>query len=186
MTSGLSASLAFTAFPRDHFTLLAGGSASCFGIVGAQLANCVLNWAQMHSDHVALHAGFIPRSYARLVMRESLDSALTAAKAKGFVHADETCEASEAHYSFFESLLTGRSPHDPHASARCAAVGRSSSGTATQSELAWSIFGPSRIDFWHQSATKVPPIQDPTRGLFKHPRGSLLMCLTEKFHQVCR
>ena len=60
---------------------------------------------------LALHAGFIPRSYARIVMRESLSAALDAAKAKGFVAADETCEATDAHYSFFESLLTGRSVH---------------------------------------------------------------------------
>ena len=44
-------------------------------------------------------------------MRESVSAALDAAKAKGFVAADETCEATDAHYSFFESLLTGRSVH---------------------------------------------------------------------------
>ena len=67
VVSGLSASLAFTAFPRDHFTLLAGGSASCFGIVGAQLANCVLNWAQMpyapppSSTHTHIRAHLVAR-----------------------------------------------------------------------------------------------------------------------------
>ena len=71
----------------------------------------LLGFAQSNSERVALHAGFIPRSYARLVMRESLDAALAAAKAEGYVHADETCEASEAHYGFFESLLSGRSVH---------------------------------------------------------------------------
>ena len=71
----------------------------------------LLSLAQENPSRVALHAGFIPRSYARIVMRESLSAALDAAKAKGFVAADETCEATDAHYSFFESLLTGRSVH---------------------------------------------------------------------------
>ena len=62
---------------------------------------------------LALHAGFIPRSYARLVMRESLTVALEAAKTVGYVAPTETCEATEAHYNFFESLISGRDMHSP-------------------------------------------------------------------------
>lgn len=65
------------------------------------------------SSRIRLHAGFIPRSFARQVMRESLGAALDSAKAAGYIRSDETCAASEAHYGFFESLLTGRNPHDP-------------------------------------------------------------------------
>ena len=71
----------------------------------------LLELARTTDGRVALHAGFIPRSFARLVMRESLEAALAAAKHAGYVASDETLAASEAHYSFFESLLTGRSLH---------------------------------------------------------------------------
>ena len=72
----------------------------------------LLNFVHAHPGRVALHAGFIPRTFARLVMRQSLGAALEAAKAQGYVRADEDCAATEEHYSFFESLLTGRNPHD--------------------------------------------------------------------------
>lgn len=47
MVSGVSAALAFTAVPRQSFTLLVGASSACFGLVGAQLGNCLLNWEEM-------------------------------------------------------------------------------------------------------------------------------------------
>jgi SAM-dependent methyltransferase/uncharacterized iron-regulated protein len=72
----------------------------------------LLELAREHPGRVNLHAGFIPRHYARIVMREGLQPALTAAKAKGYIADDETCHGSDAHYNFFESLLTGRSMHD--------------------------------------------------------------------------
>ena len=72
----------------------------------------LLRLVHEHPGRVALHAGFIPRSYARIVMRESVDAALTKAKASGYISAEEQCEGSEAHYSFFESLLSGRAYHD--------------------------------------------------------------------------
>lgn len=64
------------------------------------------------AGRVRLHAGFIPRTYARIVMREGVEAALAAARDKGYVSTSEDCAATEAHYAFFESLLTGRSPHD--------------------------------------------------------------------------
>lgn len=68
----------------------------------------LLGICRENASRMVLHAGFIPRSYARLVMRESVDAALEAAKAANYVRGDETCAATEAHYGFFESLLTGR------------------------------------------------------------------------------
>ena len=71
--------------------------------------------AEADADHdgrrVRLHAGFIPREYARIVMRESADAAVRAAHAKGYLADDETLAATDAHYDFFESLLTGRRLH---------------------------------------------------------------------------
>ena len=78
-----------------------------------QAYRVLLQLARDHPGRVNLHAGFIPRHYARMVMREGVEPALAAAKAKGYVAPDETCVASDAHYNFFESLLTGRNMHDP-------------------------------------------------------------------------
>ena len=72
----------------------------------------LLALARERPGRVVLHAGFIPREFARIVMRESLDAALAAARAKGYVADEERCDATEAHYNFFESLLTGRDPND--------------------------------------------------------------------------
>jgi hypothetical protein len=72
----------------------------------------LLQLARDHPGRINLHAGFIPRHYARMVMREGVAPALAAAKAKGYVAEDETCFGSDAHYNFFESLLTGRRMHD--------------------------------------------------------------------------
>ncbi|EOD08748.1 hypothetical protein EMIHUDRAFT_459946 [Emiliania huxleyi CCMP1516] len=64
-------------------------------------------------DHGALqlHAGFIPRSYAKIVMRESKEAAIEAARAQGYLAKGETLDGTEEHYSFFESLLTHRPLH---------------------------------------------------------------------------
>ena len=63
-------------------------------------------------ERVQLHAGFIPRSFARMVMRESAEEAVAAAAREGYVSAGETLAGTDAHYSFFESLLTGRNLHN--------------------------------------------------------------------------
>lgn len=72
----------------------------------------LLELAREYPGRVNLHAGFIPRQYARDIMRQGLVPALAAAKAMGYLADDETCIGSDAHYNFFESLLTGRSMHD--------------------------------------------------------------------------
>jgi SAM-dependent methyltransferase/uncharacterized iron-regulated protein len=72
----------------------------------------LLELSRTHPGRVHLHAGFIPRHYARIVMREGLQPALAAAKAKGYVADSEECAGTDDHYNFFESLLTGRCMHD--------------------------------------------------------------------------
>ena len=71
----------------------------------------LLALGRLHRAVVRLHAGFIPRSYARMVMRESPEAALAAARDKGYVSDAEFLDATDAHYDFFESLLTGRNCH---------------------------------------------------------------------------
>lgn len=112
----------------EHFNFeaqpsLSAWSSSCLS--WAELADCgayeghnidtylpLLELARLHPGRVHLHAGFIPRHFARMVMREGLQPALAAAKAKGYVAEDETCAGTDVHYNYFESLLTGRSLHD--------------------------------------------------------------------------
>lgn len=60
-------------------------------------------------ERVRLHAGFIPRRYARMVMRDGLDKAIEAAKEQAYIAPDETCLGSEDHYNVFESCISGRS-----------------------------------------------------------------------------
>jgi SAM-dependent methyltransferase len=68
----------------------------------------------LHNDRIQLHGGFIPRSYARILMREGLDSAIQAASEAGYIGTNETLAGTDSYYNFFESLLTGRNMHmDP-------------------------------------------------------------------------
>jgi uncharacterized iron-regulated protein len=68
----------------------------------------ILEFAQIHSQKVRIHGGFIPRSYARVVMREGLEAGLAQAKEKDYVAPNETLIGSEEHYNFFDSLISGR------------------------------------------------------------------------------
>lgn len=72
----------------------------------------VLQFARNNADRVQLHGGFIPRTFAKIVMRESLEKALEAAKSKGYLAENETCEGSDEHYNYFEAMISGRDPHD--------------------------------------------------------------------------
>ena len=49
----------------------------------------LLDHAQRHADRVRLHAGFIPRSFARTLMREGEQAALNAAVAAGYLDPSE-------------------------------------------------------------------------------------------------
>ena len=77
----------------------------------------VLEHARDNKQKVKLHAGFLPWPYARAALQEGgLSKALRTAKTRGYIHPNEACEGSEAHYNFFESLITGRSQADPEVS----------------------------------------------------------------------
>ena len=65
---------------------------------------------------VKLYAGFIPRTYARMIMREGLEGVLAEAKQKDYIDSSETCMGSEEHYNYFESMISGRNMHDKAAS----------------------------------------------------------------------
>jgi uncharacterized iron-regulated protein len=70
----------------------------------------LLESARADPDRIKLHAGFLPRSSARALMRDPVRG-LQEAKERGYIPEHETCEGSEAHYNYFESLLTGRDMH---------------------------------------------------------------------------
>jgi len=68
-----------------------------------------LEYARRNSDIVELKAGFIPRSYARRVMKDGEEKSLEAARQDGFLDPQEPyMKGSENHYNFFESLISGR------------------------------------------------------------------------------
>jgi len=56
---------------------------------------------------VHLHAGFLPRKYARMLMRDGEEPALEAASE--WLPEDVNLDGSDFHYNVFESLLSGRS-----------------------------------------------------------------------------
>jgi len=73
----------------------------------------VLEHARDNKGRIKLHAGFIPRTYARQVMREGEEAALKEAIAKDYIPADVTSlEGTDIHYNLFESMITGRNMHD--------------------------------------------------------------------------
>lgn len=71
-----------------------------------------LELARENASKVKLYGGFIPRTYARQIMRESKEAGLAAAKAKGYVKTDEDLEGTADHYNMFESMISGRDMHN--------------------------------------------------------------------------
>ena len=63
---------------------------------------------------VHLHAGFLPRKYARMLMREGEEPALEAASE--WLPKDVNLNGSDFHYNVFESLLSGRSIYNTDSS----------------------------------------------------------------------
>jgi SAM-dependent methyltransferase/uncharacterized iron-regulated protein len=61
--------------------------------------------------NVEIYGGFIPRSFARLLMKEGKEKAVEEARKAGFVAPHEKLDGTDQHYNFFESLLTGRNMH---------------------------------------------------------------------------
>lgn len=67
-----------------------------------------------HNHYIQLYGGFIPRTFAKLLMNEGSEKAISEASRAGFLASDEKLEGTDAHYNYFESLLTGRDIHlDP-------------------------------------------------------------------------
>lgn len=60
------------------------------------------------NENIRLYGGFIPRTYARILMKDGLEKAIEEASKAGFISKDERLNGSDAHYLYFESLLTGR------------------------------------------------------------------------------
>ena len=72
----------------------------------------MLEQAPQSNGRVRLHGGFIPRTYAKQLVKEGTEVALKAAKSKDYVNSDENCQGSAKHYDYFESLISGRDLHD--------------------------------------------------------------------------
>ena len=74
----------------------------------------MLEHIRSHPNKVRLHAGFIPKQYARQLMKEGEEAALIAGKSHSWLPVNLTnLEGSIFHYNYFESLLTGRNLHLP-------------------------------------------------------------------------
>jgi ubiquinone/menaquinone biosynthesis C-methylase UbiE/uncharacterized iron-regulated protein len=88
---------------------------NCVGTEGFDLKPYVpLLESAKSLGNVEIYGGFIPRTFARLLMKEGKEKALEEARMAGFVSPHETLEGTDQHYNFFESLLTGRNMHhDP-------------------------------------------------------------------------
>jgi arsenite methyltransferase len=71
----------------------------------------LLEHAKERETSVKLHAGFLPRTYARQLMKESESAALKAA-AQWLQPNTTSLEGTEFHYNLFESMLSGRNLHD--------------------------------------------------------------------------
>lgn len=73
----------------------------------------LLEHAKENKDMVKLHAGFIPRTYARTLMKEGEEATIKLAIEKNYIPSDLTSfEGSELHYSMFESMISGRDMYD--------------------------------------------------------------------------
>ena len=73
----------------------------------------VLEHAKENKDKISLIAGFIPRTYAKQVMREGEEAAVKASLEKNYI-AEGTTEftAPDFHYNMFESMISGRNMFD--------------------------------------------------------------------------
>lgn len=73
----------------------------------------LLEFSKKYKDYIKLHGGFIPRTYAKILMREGEEQAITAAKEKGYIPDDVTSfEGSDIHYNMFESMISQRNMYD--------------------------------------------------------------------------
>lgn len=66
----------------------------------------LLEHGKTHKDEIKLHAGFLPRSFARMLMKEGEE--VTFEAASQWLPPNPSLEGSEFHYNLFESLISGR------------------------------------------------------------------------------
>jgi hypothetical protein len=69
--------------------------------------------AKENKDQVKLVAGFIPRTFARTMMRQGEMGVIKDALVHDYLDPETTSfEGSELHYSIFESMISGRDMFD--------------------------------------------------------------------------
>ena len=71
----------------------------------------MLEHIRANEECISLHAGFIPKRFARQVMKEGTTAAIEAGKAWLPTNLTTLEGVSPFHYNYFESLLTGRNLH---------------------------------------------------------------------------
>jgi len=115
--------------------------------------------AKNQQGGIHLHAGFLPRKYARMLMREGEKSALDAAKERKWIPDNTNLDsASDFHYNVFESLLSGRSIYNSNSNSNSKSVsGDDSSSSSSSSDNDEEIF--------NDSSTSLP--SDQFRNIFK-------------------
>lgn len=72
----------------------------------------LLDYSRENKDYIRIHAGFIPRTYARLLMKEGPTVVIEKVAHWLPCSTDESVsllQGTELHYNIFESLITGRS-----------------------------------------------------------------------------
>lgn len=74
----------------------------------------ILEHAKNNKESIKLYAGFIPRPYARTLMRQGEAECIKESIAKDYIASDVTTfVGSDFHYNLFESMISGRNMHDP-------------------------------------------------------------------------
>lgn len=73
----------------------------------------LLEFSKKYSNIIKLHGGFIPRTYAKMIMRESEEQALEQAKQLDYIPSGVTSfEGTDLHYNMFESMISQRNMYD--------------------------------------------------------------------------
>lgn len=73
----------------------------------------LLNHAKDNKDSVSLVGGFIPRPFAKTLVKEGEEAGIKAAVEKDYLDSSVSAlEGSELHYNMFESMISGRSMYD--------------------------------------------------------------------------
>ena len=73
----------------------------------------ILEHAKANKDTVKLYGGFIPRTYARTLMRQGEAECIKECISKDYLASDvSSLEGSDFHYNLFESMISGRNMHD--------------------------------------------------------------------------